>query len=215
MSRHCKIYIYVCVFLTDVVLCFTLAMAGPQYVGWWHLPAQLFPIAGSNPYQNAELFGVIRDPYDRMVSEFYYICTLKVIDGWRPDQCNRTQLSDPSYMNAWLQDKIQHRETDSGRAYMVDNGHFTPQYDFIFGPHNVRMLDYVLRMDDAAEFAQQFEQLMAAYALPQVQLQKLNALGAAARTTDHLTVEHFDANTRQWIHTMYPDDFALGAYVLK
>jgi Sulfotransferase family len=184
-------------------------------VGWWHVPAQLFPVVGSNPYQNAELFGVIRDPYDRMVSEFYYICTLKVIPGWRPDQCNRTQLTDPVYMNAWLQEKIQHRETDSGRAYLIDNGHFTPQYDFIFGPHNVRMLDYVLRMDDAPQFAQQFEQLMAAYELPQVQLQKLNALGAAARTNDHLTVEHLDDTTIQWIHNMYPEDFALGRYARK
>jgi hypothetical protein len=186
---------------------------GPQYFGWWHLPAQLFPIANSNPYQNAELFGVIRDPYDRMVSEFYYICTLKVFD-WRPDQCDRNKLSDEQYMNEWLSAKIRNRETDSGRSYLVDNGHFTPQHDFVFGPHGVRMLDYVLTMD-GINFNNQFHHLMDSYQLPKVKLQKINALGATARSNDHLEVRHIDTSTVQWIHNMYPDDFALGGYAKK
>jgi len=41
----------------------------PRNYGWWHLPAQLFPMANSNPYDGAELFAVIRDPFDRLVSE--------------------------------------------------------------------------------------------------------------------------------------------------
>ena len=41
----------------------------PRNYGWWHLPAQLFPMARSDPYAGAELFAVIRDPFDRLVSE--------------------------------------------------------------------------------------------------------------------------------------------------
>ena len=41
----------------------------PRNHGWWHLPAQLFPMAQSNPYRDAELFAIIRDPFDRLVSE--------------------------------------------------------------------------------------------------------------------------------------------------
>jgi len=41
----------------------------PRNYGWWHLPAQLFPMARSNPYQGAELFAIVRDPFDRLVSE--------------------------------------------------------------------------------------------------------------------------------------------------
>lgn len=41
----------------------------PRNYGWWHLPAQLFPVAGADPYAGAELFAVIRDPFDRLVSE--------------------------------------------------------------------------------------------------------------------------------------------------
>ena len=41
----------------------------PRNYGWWHLPAQLFPMAHSNPYAGAELFAIVRDPFDRLVSE--------------------------------------------------------------------------------------------------------------------------------------------------
>ena len=137
----------------------------PEHVGWWHLPLFFFPLCNIHPYQHAETFAVIREPYDRMVSEFYYICTLKVFD-WRPDQChNRTQLNQPNYMNQWLRDKL----LQMGRAtsmtetsdtagttttaaaaammYLQDNGHFTPQYDFIVGPNQVRYVDHVLRLE--------------------------------------------------------------------
>lgn len=41
----------------------------PRHHGWWHLPAQLFPMGRSSPYDGAELFAVVRDPFDRLVSE--------------------------------------------------------------------------------------------------------------------------------------------------
>jgi Sulfotransferase family len=192
-----------------------LLFSGPQYVGWWHLPAQFFPLATNDPYQDAELFGVIRDPYDRMVSEFYYICTLKVFD-WRPDQCDRSRLSDASYMNKWLTRKIQNRARDSGLSFLVDNGHFTPQYDFVVGPHQVRMLDYVLKLDEET-LADDFHKLMTAFGLSKVQLQKLNALGAAARgdSSTHLNVEHLDATSLAVINELYSLDFSLGDYKIR
>ena len=47
----------------------------PRNYGWWHLPAQLFPMAQSNPYKGAELFAIIRDPFDRLVSEVRIVMT--------------------------------------------------------------------------------------------------------------------------------------------
>jgi len=178
----------------------------PEYVGWWHLPSQFFPLAESNPYQRAELFGVIRNPYDRMVSEFYYICTLKVTD-WRPDQChNRTRLFEKDYMNEWLTNKLKNRETGTSTAYLNDNGHFVPQYEFIVGPHGVRMLDYVLRLDDSLN--SEFAQLMKAFGLEKVHLQKINAIGAEERDKGtNLDIKDLDARTIDWIHERYPMDF--------
>jgi hypothetical protein len=181
----------------------------PQYVGWWHVPRQFFPLAGSDPYRGAELFAVVRDPYDRMVSEFYYICTLKVFD-WRPDQCNRSRLLEPMYMNEWLQKKLRSSQAQpgAGRSYLVDNGHFTPQYDFLVGPHEVRMVDHVLRMGD--ELDSDFDALMNAFGLPHVKLKKLNALGAEARAAHHLSMDDINEETLEAIHQTYPRDFDLG-----
>ncbi|GAX22259.1 hypothetical protein FisN_25Lh078 [Fistulifera solaris] len=185
----------------------------PSYIGWWHIPSQFFPIFNLNPYQDAELFGVIRDPFDRMVSEFYYICSLKVKD-WRPDQCNRTRLLEPEYMNEWLQNKLhqQHQEP-SAEAFLTDNGHFTPQYDFIFGPHQVRMLDYVLKMDDG--FGESFDKLMAAFLSSDIKLEKFNAIGAQERDKEtHLNVKDLNRETLSTIQRTYEKDLSFLGYSL-
>lgn len=161
------------------------------------------------------MFGVVRDPYDRMVSEFYYICSLKVKD-WRPDQCNRTRLMEPEYMNEWLQNKLrsQHKEP-SAEGYLTDNGHFTPQYDFIFGPHEVRMLDYVLRMDD--DLDESFDKLMAAFSSSELKLKKFNSIGAQQRDKEsQLNVKHLNSETLSIIQKTYEKDMlALGYSAVK
>lgn len=186
---------------------------GPEHIGWWHIPTHFFPLSRVNPYQFGELFGVIRHPFDRMVSEFYYICTLKVF-SWRPDQCDRGKLLDQDYMNEWLSNKMKQQKRDSGAAYLMDNGHFTPQYDFIFGPNEVRMLDYVLTMDDPHEsLADQFNRLMDAFGMSDVRLVKFNALGAADRDSEtHLGVKHLNPTTISLMQSLYADDFSLVHY---
>jgi Sulfotransferase family len=206
----------------------------PPHIGWWHLPPFLFPIVQRNnqdhktplvlvnPYANTELFGIVRDPYERMVSEFHYICTLKVL-SWRPDQCDRQRLDDAAYMNEWIRKKLQNNNRDEtlqsnhpSDHYRQDNGHFTSQYDFVFGPHQVRMLDYVLRMEDLPE---SFPRLMAAFYDddndPHHQLLRLehhNAIGAAQRTDKGLTTLALEAATVQEIHRLYQNDFVIGRY---
>jgi Sulfotransferase family len=209
----------------------------PPHIGWWHLPPFLFPIVQRNdkdhkaplvlvnPYANTELFGIVRDPYERIVSEFHYICTLKVL-SWRPDQCDRQRLDDPAYMNEWIRQKLQNNNRDEtlqsqekkdhpSDHYRQDNGHFTSQYDFVFGPHQVRMLDYVLRMEDLHD---SFPRLMVAFHDdndPHHQLLRLehhNAIGAAQRTDKGLTTLALEAATVQEILRLYRNDFVIGRY---
>lgn len=94
----------------------------------------------------------------------------------------------------------------------MDNGHFTAQYEFVFGPHQVRMLDFVLRMDDSA-FTTNFARLVNAFGLADIRLKKINAIGAAKRDSEaFLQVGDFDNQTKNWIRAEYAQDFEFGDY---
>jgi hypothetical protein len=127
-------------------------------------------------------------------------------------------LFEADYMNEWLGNKLQDRDRGTAEAYLRDNGHFTPQYEYVVGPNEVRMLDYVLTMEESngVSLAEQFGKLMRAFKLSRIQLKKQNALGAAARDSQtHLNVSHLDGNTVSGIHRMYPEDFPLGGYIQR
>jgi len=185
----------------------------PQHIGWWHIPRSFFPLSNIDPYQHSELFAVVRESYDRMVSEYNYICTLKVLD-WRPDQCDRKRFLDKDYMNEWLQSKLGSFEDGDSSAltYLTDNGHFTPQYEFMVGPNDVRMIDHVLHLED--DLDQQFARLMESLDDPsskQIRLKKLNALGAESRGGSMLGVD-LDERTVEFIRKKYPHDFETFGY---
>jgi hypothetical protein len=119
-------------------------------------------------------------------------------------------------MNEWLHQKLRQQNRNNGAAYLMDNGHFTPQYDFIFAPHEVRMIDYVLTMDSSdTPLSDQFNLLMDSFSMPEVKLVKFNAFGAADRDeNNHLTVKNLNESLICSIHNFHGNDFSLG-YVKK
>jgi len=164
---------------------------------WWHTPRQYFPFmftgGGGNqnnnnntssnanyadPYRNAELFAVVRDPYTRIVSEFHWKCSPIV------RQCDKTRQHDPEYMNAFLQNLLsRHYDVELARQqrtkvpnYRVGatepglRDHFAPQYTFVVSSwtaasgqqFHVRMADHVLYFEQLEEH---FRRLMQAYSL--------------------------------------------------
>ncbi|KAL3903720.1 MAG: hypothetical protein SGILL_010342, partial [Bacillariaceae sp.] len=132
----------------------------PRGVGWWHLPPWLFPLMGTNPYEHADLFVVVRDVTERLVSEFYYACRKR-----GGSECDASRMEDPKYLNEWLKKQLTDRNTTSmmnAQDYLDRNGHFTPQNQFVVSPMGVRMVDYVIRMDTLQE---EFPDLMQAYGL--------------------------------------------------
>ena len=66
---------------------------------WWHTPIQYFPSA--NPYQGYDLFAIIRNPYDRTVSEFFYHCTLT------KKKCKGSKEGPAELMNRHIQKSLQ------------------------------------------------------------------------------------------------------------
>ena len=174
---------------------------------YWHLPPQLFPIKGINPYEGADLFAVVRDPYDRLISEFYYICRRKITKYWNYIDCNRTRLLDPEYMNQWLRDKLDQmsHQDMSPQDYLSYNGHFTPQSHFLVSfPAQIRMIDYVLRMDNLKS---QFHALMTAYGIDAEMLDYRK--NVARNDTGDLDARHFDTKTLALLNDRYEHDVAI------
>lgn len=172
----------------------------PMRIGWWHLPLHAFPLAQTDPYQDAQAFAVTRTVWDRLVSEFYYICTLTDKD-WRPNTCDQGRLYDKEYMNEWISRKLNQSESD----YLLDNGHFTPQWEFLVAPHQVRRVDYVLQLD---KVSQQFPRLVDAFGLGEVKLRRVSSLGQDKETNQQelLTPADLSDKTKRLITEKYKLD---------
>jgi hypothetical protein len=192
----------------------------PSYVGWWHLPPSFFPLMGTDPYHHADLFVVVRDVSERLVSEYYYICRKKInkTSNTVAEDCNRSRISDPDYLNEWLERKLQPQpqisssaennskpRRMSARDYLRENGHFSPQSHFIVTPTtNVRYVDYVLRLDGSLE--RNFQRLMKAYGLDGIQAPPTKTNTVRNDITD-LNAENINPRIHRLIHEKYHHDF--------
>jgi len=166
-------------------------------VDWWHTPRTYFPLATVDPFLDAEVFAVIREPKSRMVSEFSWVCG--PASPWK-DACNSTLMFDKSYMNDWLQKKL--------RAKVgVARGHYVSQYSYIVGPQRVRVADHVLRMENLTT---EFPRLMKAFSLEDIQLEK--HYNSAAKSSKNLGSKDLEPETIQIIRDTYPDDIGSLGY---
>ena len=179
-----------------------------KYCRYWHLPTQLFPLKGVNPYQNADLFAVVREPFDRLLSEYYYICRRKVTKHWDFIDCNRTRTQEPEYMNEWIRDKLEKIPTGqlTPRDFLEYNGHYTPQSQFLISyPSQIRMVDYVLKMENLST---EFNALMKAYGITaNIQAHRKNT--ARNGTTGDLDASHFDAKTVALVDERYGEEMEM------
>lgn len=94
----------------------------------WHYPVQHLP-SSYNPYVGYDLFTVVRNPYTRIISEFYYL--KPYLKRKNPDALLG---NDPGYMNEWLAKRIKKMKKCSfqKRCFFSSGGHFIPQYKYIY-----------------------------------------------------------------------------------
>lgn len=179
-------------------------------IGIWHLPSQFIeqvPHMTINPYQNADIFAVVRNPYTKMLSEYYFYCSST------PKACDEGQLNNATYMNNFLRTRIRKQAAcptkGYNECYFLDHGHYISQYDYVYDNDGRQIVKYVLRSE---HLNNDFAGLMRERGL-KIDLVKYTTNRRNHRHT--LQVSDLDSETVKLIRTHYTKDFELGGYSLE
>lgn len=160
----------------------------------WHTPHHWFK---DNPYANQSTFCVVRNPYERLVSEFHWSC------GKREGVCKNTEEKITSEtMNEFIQLQA---KTYQHFGYQ---GHFFPQHLYVFDTEGNQVIDHILRFENLDE---DFDALMKLYNLDIELPKKLNA----RNSTDLLTVKDLTMETIYVINKVYLMDFVRFSYPMN
>lgn len=123
----------------------------------WHAPPTWM---NPNPYDKAAIFTVVRDPYDRVMSEYRLL--------------SREAHDDPLAVRKWISDKL-----TSVVAFKHYPGHFLPQHFYVFGPDGSQIINHIIRYENLSE---EFPKLMAEYKLNIVLPPKLRWIAPTRNT---------------------------------
>ena len=177
----------------------------------WHLPPHYFqlPRFPHNPYNNAKLFAVVRNPFDRLVSEYFYSA-----------QYSSTQniTTSVSHFNAWVRFFLSRtKEATKGdiannitgdHKYFLNAGHFIPQYDFVFHGDQ-QVIHHVLKFEQLHD---DFHDLMALYHLNLTLPSKQDH--HVRKATKTLGVKDLTPDLILMIEEVYANDFREFGYAL-
>lgn len=187
----------------------------------WHYPLQFLPYANlpcRKPVydKNATFFLVVRNPYDRVISEYYYYQHFNQRES-------HMEVNHPKYMNEWILQSIRSFQQEEGEqnGYFQHDGHWIPQYDFVFAAekdnNNHSLLPPKTRRQQLVNHILRYENLQEEFRSLMI-LHDLNVTLPAKRDsmehnfTKSLTRRHLYRHTCHVIEDTFKDDFAEFGY---
>ena len=151
-----------------------------QINGIWHIPPKYFK---DNTYKNKILFSVVRNPYERIISEF----------KWRK---KINYISKNMDINDFIKENINKYKKN---IFHYD-GHFIPQSEFIYG---YPQCDEILRFENLDS---DFYNLLNKYKYPPMKLLHEN------KSYGNTTVDSLNKDSIAIINKIYKDDFENFGY---
>lgn len=170
------------------------------YTLCWHTPPVLFTNSTNfpNPYDNSVLFTVIRNPYTRMISEYY--CR------WVGDH---KKGENARSINKYIQETLSRYLQRTKDGNLTSESHFIPQSKYIFANIQERpisqTIDHVLFYEDLEN---EFNFLMDQYGIPAELLSVNEGQGGSGR----VGIEGLSAASISLINFVYSDDFEYLGY---
>lgn len=167
--------------------------------GWWH---EIFKHKSVELKEMYDWFMVVRNPYDRILSEFH--CVWGGIGGSSGSQHitnQRIEMSSKETFNNFLISRIKNCYLRVWHANGVLGDHYTPQYEYL----DVNNKVHVLKMENLDK---DFQSLMDQYKLPV----KLNSKDNV--TNKKFTIDDMNPQLKDLIKRTYERDFELFEYKL-
>jgi hypothetical protein len=147
--------------------------------GYWH---KLFPNINEEIIDKYDWFMVVRNPYDRILSEYH--CCYGGIGG-------KHIYHTIEEMNLYIIDKINNRD--------MDGDHYTEQYKYLHPNKNIHIIKY-------ENLIQEFDNLMLSYNINGIQLKKENY------GNRNFNISNFSKELIDLINKVYKKDFELFQY---
>lgn len=196
----------------------TQTMPDGRVCNSWHVPVYLVHDSEAYNESVSEVFCVVRDPLDRLVSEFTYRMMIdrdyfsgKEVLRYCDKRMGMNSTEQKEYggkctvqnLNAFLEDNL--KKVDQGDVFRHDC-HYVPQHDFVFDPRSgKRTCHHVLHLSN---LTQEFNALMTSRRIS-VRMSPKSRSNERPQDCDALSVQSLSPRVRELAQKIYAKDFLM------
>jgi Sulfotransferase family len=208
---------------------------GIPRIAYWHKTAQHYDVRAPgrkpgtdnnyDPYANASLFAVVRNPYNRIISEYYY--------DTRRGRTPAHVLNNATRLNTWVSEMLRplqgatmgfiqlvptkSSETvvlPANRHYYQQDSHYLPQYDYFYDGER-RVVHHAIHFE---HLSNEFRKLMEQYnlsqkvILPNVDHKEPENMSGRHTPNKQLGLHNLTLENTRLIEFVYARDFVFFGY---